>query len=62
VVVIRQLRERAGLTQADVANLIGVRRATIGVWEHGQAVPTKAHRRRLAQIYKVTLPELELGD
>jgi transcriptional regulator with XRE-family HTH domain len=59
---IRQLRERTGLTQADVAKLIGVQTSTVNRWERGHDVPTTANRRRLARLFKVPVAELEFGD
>ena len=35
----RALRERAGITQADVAKALGVHRITVTRWETGQRVP-----------------------
>jgi transcriptional regulator with XRE-family HTH domain len=61
-VAIRKLRERAGLSQSDVAKLVGVQTATVSRWENDHDVPTLANRRRLARLFKVTLGELGLGD
>jgi transcriptional regulator with XRE-family HTH domain len=61
-VAIRELRERAGLSQSDVAKLVGVQTATVSRWENRHDVPTKANQRRLAKLFKVTLGELGLWD
>jgi len=37
----RQLRERAGLTQADIAATLGVTREAIAQWESGRRDPTR---------------------
>jgi transcriptional regulator with XRE-family HTH domain len=35
----RQVRERAGITQADLAQVLGVDRATVSRWESGERDP-----------------------
>lgn len=35
----RDLRQQAGLTQADVAAVLGVTRAAVSQWEAGKRVP-----------------------
>jgi transcriptional regulator with XRE-family HTH domain len=39
----RLLREGAGLTQIDLARVIGVDRATVSRWESGEREPEEAH-------------------
>lgn len=53
---IRAARERAGLTQEQLAQLVGVTQRSIGNWERDQTVP----RNRLAKIEEVLRPYL--GD
>jgi transcriptional regulator with XRE-family HTH domain len=57
-----QLRVRAGLSQSDVADLVGVRQPTVSLWENGHSVPTPKAQRRLAELYGVTLSDLGLGE
>lgn len=45
---LRQVRAARCLTQAELAALAGVRCATVGTIERGQAVPTPKTMRRLA--------------
>ncbi len=55
---LRRWRERAGLTQSQVANQIGVIQTTISFWEIGRhGIPT-AQLARLAQMYGVSGDEL----
>lgn len=54
---IRAARERAGLTQEQLASYVGVTLRTIGNWERGASVP----RNRLAKVHEV-LPELSDQD
>ena len=37
---IRELRERAGLSQAALAKKIGVTRSAVNAWEMGLSIPT----------------------
>lgn len=39
----REIRVRAGLTQAEVAEAIGVSRPAIVRWERGERVPRRPH-------------------
>ena len=47
---LRELREDAFLTQRDLAQACGVTYQTISVWEHGHAMPSMKHRRKLAEV------------
>jgi HTH-type transcriptional regulator/antitoxin MqsA len=44
---IQALRERLGLTQAELARLTGIGEATISRWERGRMLPTRALDRYL---------------
>lgn len=55
---IRQLREARSLTQAQIAKLAGVPRATWANLESGAANPTLAVMHRVAAALQVTLEEL----
>jgi transcriptional regulator with XRE-family HTH domain len=39
----RLLRERAGLSQDDVARALGVTRAAVALWEQGSRTPRPVH-------------------
>src|SRR5262249_23434730 len=45
------LREKAGLTQVEVARALGVSERTIRHWEGGTAYPDAAHLKRLIETY-----------
>ncbi len=57
---VRELREARGLSQADLARLLGVSAYTVGRWEAGQMVPAARNARRLAKRLGVSLEELGL--
>ena len=51
----RLLRERIGFTQNELANLLGVSRSLIGIWENGYANISLKQIIKIAAIYKVPL-------
>lgn len=53
-----QARKRAGLSQEQVAEKLGVSRQTISKWETGESVPDIYQSKKLAKIYSLTLDEL----
>ena len=52
------LRRRAGMSQQEVADAIGVTRQTISNWELGQGAPALDKGSELARLYGVTLDDL----
>ena len=52
---LRHLRECAGLTQAEVAEVVGVRGPTVSGWENGHPAPTPNTPRPTAKQYGVNL-------
>ena len=51
-------RKKAGLTQEEVAERLGVSRQTIGKWEADETLPDIRQSKRLATLYGVTLDKL----
>jgi transcriptional regulator with XRE-family HTH domain len=51
-VFLRRVRERAGLTQVEFAELLGIRQSSISQWERGVARPDGAHQFDL--LFKLT--------
>lgn len=45
---LRVARDIQGLTQIELARLIGVRQASIARWETGQVGPTDSHKVKIA--------------
>jgi Zn-dependent peptidase ImmA (M78 family)/DNA-binding XRE family transcriptional regulator len=54
-------RERAALTQAAVANALGVPREMVSYWETGDRQPSLARLKKLARLYRVN-PGYLLGE
>jgi len=55
---LKELRERCGMTQKDLAAMVGVSRKTISAYERGRATPSLRVALRLAQVLGVGLEEL----
>lgn len=55
---IKRIRENAGLTQAQVANTLGVRQSTVAMWENGENHPRADKLLLLADILGCTVDEL----
>lgn len=57
-----QLRKKNGLTQADVAERLGISRQAVSRWEIGVAVPTVEKLKELSELYGVSLDYLMPSD
>ena len=51
---IKQLREKRGFTQSELANLISLTRSAVNAWEMGNAIPSTEIIIKLAKIFGVT--------
>jgi DNA-binding transcriptional regulator YiaG len=49
---IRQIRDRAGLTQEDFGQVFGVAKTTVSLWESGSRRPTDYHQAAIRQFAK----------
>lgn len=58
VTKIKEFREKAGLTQADLAEKVGVRRETIVHLENGKYNPSLKLAMDIAGVFDVTVEEL----
>jgi DNA-binding transcriptional regulator YiaG len=48
----RDVRRRAGLSQADIARQLGVHEATVSRWERGARSPSSAAARQYAELLR----------
>ncbi|WP_297202816.1 helix-turn-helix domain-containing protein [Thermanaeromonas sp.] len=55
---LKQLRQRVGLRQEDVARMVGVERSTVANWERGAKQPSLETLVKLSQLFGVSLDEL----
>ena len=51
-------RERAGLTQKETADALGVDQSAVSLWENGKNYPRAAQLVKLASLYGCTVDEL----
>ena len=58
VTKIKEFREKAGLTQADLAEKVGARRETIVHLENGKYNPSLKLAMDIARVFDVTVEEL----
>lgn len=59
---IREHRQKAGLTQAQLAEAVFATRQTVGNWERGATLPDIQSLQLLAGVFGVTVDELLGGD
>ncbi len=57
-----ELRKEKGLSQLQLAEMLGVSRQAISRWEMGTAAPSAENIKYLAQIYNVSLEHLMFED
>jgi transcriptional regulator with XRE-family HTH domain len=57
--VVSTARRRHGLTQMQLASLIGVSQSTISFWENGQREPSTAEARRCDLVLGTSLTAIE---
>ena len=55
---IKELREAAGLTQAEVVEAMGVDQAAVSRWESGQAMPRASKLPVLADLFGCSIDAL----
>lgn len=56
---LKKARENRGLSQAKLAELVGVESKTVRLWEQGKSDPYPYHRRKLAEHLGITPEDLE---
>jgi transcriptional regulator with XRE-family HTH domain len=55
---ILELREKAGIDQAELAGKIGISQNALSSWERGEAEPDNASAAKLADYFEVTVDYL----
>ena len=51
---IRSLREKAGISQAELARRLTVTRSSVNAWESGLSAPTAAYLVELSKLFHVS--------
>ena len=59
---LKELRTNAGITQKELAKMIGVSEASIGFYENGRTNPTDENLKKMSLIFKVNPDDLKLTD
>ena len=59
---IKELRARDGLSQADLAKLVGVRRETVSFVENGEYNPSLLLAARIANYFKEPIEDVFIFD
>lgn len=60
--MIKRKRQSLGITQAELANILGVSPSTISMWEVGKSHPRVTLLPRVAEILGCTVDELLSGE
>ncbi len=55
---VRFLRKQKGYTQSQFADMLGIKRATLGAYEEGRARPNLEVQRELSKIFGISLDQL----
>ena len=55
---LKDLRERAMLSQSELAQIIGVHQQTVHIWESGRFKPLPRYQRKLVEVLRSTPDEL----
>lgn len=58
---IRDLRKARGLTQGQLAELVGTTQVTLSGWEQGRHVPNGTHLQNLAAVLEVPMGDIAFG-
>ena len=58
---LKELREKRGVTQSEVARALNISRTTVSMWETDNALPRADKLVQLAQILGCTVDELLRG-
>ena len=60
--MIREARERLGLSQEFMARLLGCSYASISRWEHGQGTPGRLHRTLFEALHEIATTKPDAGE
>lgn len=52
---IRSLREKAGISQSELARKLGVTRSSVNAWESGLSAPTAVYLIELSKLFHVSV-------
>lgn len=58
MVDLKAIRERRNMSQSDLANVLGVSRSAVAMWETSEAFPRGKTMAQLAEVLHCTVDEL----
>lgn len=58
ITALKELRQRKGMTQADLARIVGVTQSLVAQWERGASMPSAAKLPEIAKALDCTIDEL----
>ena len=58
MMALKEMRERQGLTQTQIADRLEVDKSTVSKWENGDSTPLRKYRRKLCELLGCTEAEL----
>lgn len=56
--ILKTRRKERGLSQTEVANILGISRQSVSKWENGSSYPDIENLIRLSDYYKIPVDEL----
>lgn len=62
MLLLREYRKKARLSQADVAKIMNVDQSAVSLWENGVNRPCRKYWAKLAKIYGVSVDDLLKED
>lgn len=61
-ITLKNLRKKNGFTQRDLAALLDVSPATVGLWESGQRIPTLKRAIEIGDLFGVPVECISFSD
>lgn len=59
---LKRFRKSEHITQADLADMLGVSTSTVGTWEIGRSKPNVVMLKKMADLFNVSIEELYFGE
>ena len=58
VLALKKYRQKSGIKQFELADILGVAKSTISMWETGERKPDIVTLKKLAELFQCTADEL----
>lgn len=60
--ILKMLRTKKGITQVEMAEMLGISRSSVGMYEQGKREPDFELEEKIADLFNVSLDFLRTGD